>query len=724
MTEYPKNQQFAPSAPSAPDEADDSIDIGALIATLWRGKWLIGFVTGLAILIGGYQAYIVAVPLYRATASVILHSTEGNIAGLQNIGGGVGEASDVYSQVEVVKSRELMGKVVDRLDLVKDPEFNGRLRSSTPTPTMTYWALFKTKLKSWLKPAVPQSPTTPAVPPASDKDEQIRNEIISSLQGKVSVTQIEYTSVLNITVTSEVAAKAAYIADSIAQMYILNQIEVKFEATEQATVWLSNRVGELQINLEKSVKRVSDFSAQTELVSVEGLQGLERQIKELRDRIDTAQQARMVTARRLADLRAAVTNDEKLALSNDAQLARFAQTANENPTMQTAFDTRFSGIIDRAAFDLARADQQLAALETSEAGLDQQISRQGEDLITLQQLRREAEATQTLYEYFLTRLKETSAQQGIHQADSRLLSKAVVPGGPSEPRKSRILALSAIVGLMIGAGIVLLREIRNSSFRTAIDLEHHTGYSVMGQIPFIPEGKRANVLTYLSSKPTSAAAEAIRNLRTSLMLSNIDHPPKVILLTSSIPGEGKTTNAIALAQNLLGLGKSVLLLEGDIRRRTLHEYFSTLPSKGIVSVLSGDVTFENVVHRPEGFGADVLGGEKTYVNAADVFASDRFRDFIVEMRGRYDAIIIDTPPVLVVPDARIIAQVADAILFSVRWDKTSKHQVDEALRMFQNSNQRVTGLVLSQISARGMKSYGYSGQYGAYSEYGAKYYNT
>ena len=204
----------------------------------------------------------------------------------------------------------------------------------------------------------------------------------------------------------------------------------------------------------------------------------------------------------------------------------------------------------------------------------------------------------------------------------------------------------------------------------------------------------------------------------------MDNPPQIILSTSSVPGEGKTTNSLALAQNLLGLGKRVLLVEGDIRRRTLHEYFSDVPAQGIVSVLNGDISLSEAVFQNEGFGADVLAGEKTPINAADLFASEKFKGMLKEARASYDAIIIDTPPVLVVPDARIIAEQVDAIIFTVQWDKTSKPQVEEALRTFHTSGQRVTGLVLSQISARGMKRYGYGGNYGAYSGYGSKYYSN
>jgi len=697
---------------SAYQTEEDVIDLGALVSVIWRGKWLIALLTAVAILIGGYYAYVLATPLYRSTAVVILETKQEQIVDLQSVVGGMsGDTSEVNSEVEVLRARGLMGKVVDRLSLTEDPEFNGELR---PVSLVD-------QLKDRVQTALGLDPVPLNLTP-QERAQRTRDAVISSLLDALSVRNVPLSLVFQVTVETESPRKSARIADAIVDLYILNQIEVKFEATEQATVWLSERVAELQERLQRAEADVSEFSASTELVSLEGLQALERQIKDLRDRIATAQAGREALEGDIAAFTTAQTRDLQAELANDAQLNRLLARAASDNTIAQAFDARVSQVLQRRQIELTRADQQLAALRASEAELNRALDQQGEDLITLQQLTRESEATRVLYEYFLTRFNETSAQQGIQQADSRILSDAVVPVMPSEPRKSLILAMSGILGLMLGIGLVLLREMRSNGFRTAQDLEAFTGYAVLGQVPTMPSSTRRKVLQYLSDKPTSAAAEAIRNLRTSIMLSNADNPPQVILSTSSVPGEGKTTNSLALAQNLLGLGKRVLLIEGDIRRRTLHEYFPDAPGHGIVSVLNGEKTLAQAVFRAEGFGADVLGCQATTMNAADLFATDQFKTLIRDARDAYDAVIIDTPPVLVVPDARIIAEEVDAIIFTVQWDKTSKPQVEEALRQFHNSGQRLTGLVLGQISQRRMKRYGYGGQYGAYSAYSSKYY--
>ena len=707
----PANSAPKPVSPPTFEVADDEIDLLALFGALWRGKWLIAVLVIIAIAIGANYAFRVAVPMYRSTAVVILDPQQDQVAGLDSVVTGLsGDSSEINSELEVLRARGLMGKVVDKLDLTKDPEFNGSLR-----PT------------SWQSQAIDQLRASlgagARVEEATDLGTQ-REAVISALLKKVSVSNIRNSYVFNITVETENPAKSKLIADTIVELYILNQIEVKFEATEQATSWLSARVAELQVELEQAEAAVSEFSATTELVSIEGLQALERQIKERRDRIDAARADLLAAEARLESLNQAQGVEAQSEVAGDPTVTRLAQLLAQNGGDLSAFDRAFERVVTRAQVDVTRKEQQLAALIEGEEVLAEKLDLQGKDLIKLQQLSREAEATKLLYGHFLTRLKETSAQQGIQQADSRILSQAVAPNVPASPRKARILALSAGLGLMLGCGVVLFREMRNNSFRAARDLEQHTGLTVMGQLPTMPIKSRKKVLEYLTEKPTSAAAEAVRNLRTSVLLSNVDQVPQVILSTSSVPGEGKTTNALALAHNLLGLGKSVLLLEGDIRRRTLNKYFDNIPAKGLVSVLSDDLPLSEAVFRPSNFGGDVLAGEASSVNAADLFSSQKFHEFMQKARETYDVIIIDTPPVLVVPDARIIAQEADAVLFTVKWDHTSASQVDEALRIFHNSNQRITGLILGQISPKGMKRYGYGGKYGAYGSYGSKYYTS
>ena len=679
---------------------DDVIDLSKIFTSLRAGWRVILGVVGALVVIGLIYVQFIAVPIYTAKSVVVLDTRKTQVVDFEGIMSGMtGGSDELNTEVQVLKSRSLAGKVVDQLNLIADPEFNSALKP----PSVLQ------KIKS-----VISSPSEPA-------PEAIHARVVSALLDAVSVRNVPSSYVFDISVTSTDPLKAAKIADTLAQLYILNQIEVKFDASEQATQWLANRVAELKSELEKAEERAKAFNSQTSLVSPEMLASLEVQNKDLRERIDRASEQALFTQNRVDALKSAQSREEKAEAANDLLLSRLADGGDA-----AEFDARYTQVIARAELDLARAVDQKSALVKSQESLAAQITRQGDDLIQLQQLNREAEASGTLYEYFLSRLKETSAQQGIQQADSRMLSQSVVPTVPTAPRKSLVLVFCVSLGLLIGASIVLLREAMKNSFRTARELEDMTGIVVMGQIPLIPGKARNDIMSYMRTKPTSAAMEAIRNLRTSVLLSNVDNPPQIIISTSSVPGEGKTTNSLGLAMNLVGIGKSVLLIEGDIRRNTLSEYFPKVEGeKGLVSLLSGSASLDEVLIEHKDLGLSMIMGERSSINAADLFMSDSYRDFLSEMRKRFDYIIIDTPPVLVVPDARIISQSADAVLFTVKWNNTSRGLVEEAIQMFDTVNQRVTGLILSQVDGEEMKRYG--GKYGGYGTgagYGAKYYTN
>lgn len=283
------------------------------------------------------------------------------------------------------------------------------------------------------------------------------------------------------------------------------------------------------------------------------------------------------------------------------------------------------------------------------------------------------------------------------------------------------------MGFMIASILVLVRELTSQSFRNVSQLEAFTGRTVMGQVPLLKTYKRDETLTYLSRNPTSAPSEAVHNMQTSIRMLNIDQPPQVIMLTSCVPGEGKTTLSLALAHSLASLGRRVLVVEGDVRRNVMRPHFPNVTAQGsIMDVLSGDKTPEEGVTpiNVNGVSFDLLFGAKHTSNAMNIFASTRFSEMIKQLRELYDVVVIDTPPVLVVPDARAIAPHSDALIMVVKWDSTTRQQVAEGIRMFSSINLPISGFVLNQISPVGMKRYGYGSEYGAYSNYGSKYYSN
>ncbi|MBL4767808.1 MAG: polysaccharide biosynthesis tyrosine autokinase [Rhodobacteraceae bacterium] len=699
-------------APALSENAEET-DLMQLFGTLWRGKWVIMFYALLIAVVGGYYAYKVAVPKYAATTMLALQLRTENIVDLESvISGASSDSAALNTELEVIRSRGLIEQLVTRLNLLEDPEFNVVLQ---PEPEFSL-DIGIVKIRALV--GLP----APEMPPHSQ--EAILNETVRAVRDVISATNLRATYIFNIGVKTESAQKSAMMANTLAGLYISDQIAVKFQATENAVNWLSERVTSLENELRVKERAIKDLRARSEHISPEALDVLSRQGKDVRDRLTETQAAMGAAQVRLANMQELQEAGDVLAMatgSNDLALNRlFRDMDTGGEKARRLFSARYDLLLARVQSNVDRVKHQVAALEASSVRSKERIEKQSAALIQLEQMERETEATSVLYETFLTRLKETTVQRGLQQADSRVLSAATPPQRSVEPRKTLILAMSIILGCLLGIGIVMLRQLVHNGFRTAEELETATGMAVLGQIPRLPIRKRNALIKYLKDKPTSAASEAIRNLRTSVLLSDIDNPPQVIMSTSSIPGEGKTTQAIALAQNLSGLGKRVLLIEGDIRRQTFTEYFDFSPKNGILTALSDDVALKDVVSWDERMGCDVLMGEKSNVNAADIFSSDRFLEFLKKVRSAYDYIVIDTPPVLVVPDARVIGQYVDAIIFSIKWDSTSKSQVTEALRQFSSVNLRVTGLVLGQIDERGMKRYGY----GAYSRYGKGYYES
>ncbi|MFQ8432866.1 GumC family protein [Amaricoccus sp. W119] len=727
-----RNDLIKPDGGSGTEE----IDAAAILSSLWRNRYSVAAVVMLCVAMAFAHVKFVAEPRFSATSVVVLESRETEVIGLESVLGGLGrDSSVVKTEVEVLRGRTLMGRVADELSLAEDPEFNSALRPKGPVARAKEF-VFGAK-------------------PTQTDPRRRRDRVVSALLGSVTISNVPQSLVFQIAVESGSAEKSAKIADTIARLYIDDQVQVKFDATQRAAEWLSGQVADLKAELEDAEEAIRKFQSETSVIDATVLSALDRQLKDTRERrAATEERAANLAAQREA-LEQATTADAATAVFDEPQLNDLAfDAAQGGAEAALAYEARLDYLERRLDHDLRRLRGQAGSLAAAELTLAADIERQSQELIELDQMVREAEAGKLLYEHFQTRMKEAIAQQGIQQADSRVLSPAVRPSVPSAPRGSLILAIAqqgiqqadsrvlspavrpsvpsaprgslilamaTVLGLVLGCALVLGREIFASGIRTANDLEALTGRAVLGQVPVAPERERSKVVSYLSQNPTSAMAEAVRNLRTSILLSDIDKAPRTIAVTSSVPGEGKTTLSLALAQNLSMMGKKVLLIEGDIRRRTFKRHLKLSGKRGLVAALSGAARIEDVAQPVPGLG-DVILGEKAPTNAADLFSSEAFSRLLAEARKSYDIILVDTPPVLVVPDARVIAPHVDATVFVVHWDRTSTVQVQEGLRMLDMPNIRVAGLVLSQIDPGRMRRYGYGDRYGAYAAYGSKYY--
>ncbi len=602
------------------------------LMVLWRGRWLIVLCILCTTLLAAAYAYRLATPIYRSHVTLMLEPQETQVIDVGVVLPGLGRDEQILNtQVEVLKSRSIVGTVVDQLNLTEDKEFNPLLR---PEPRFQPRKMARAYLEA--------RGLVSTRPEPSSHPDAVRDAVVSRLIRRLVISNHPDSLLFSVSIGTTDAQKTARIVNTLAETYIERQITMKSEATSLATGWLAGKVAELKQTLEQ------------------------------------------------AEADARMARDQ----NPDITDARLAEDKRTLAALQTRIET---GDPD-------------GVLGLQSKLLTDRIEGMTAQMIAFQQLDRDAAATRLIYENFLGRLKETAAQAGTQLADARILSRAVVPSYPASPKTYLILVLGAILGAGAGALGVLARAHLRATFRSVEALEQATGLPVLAAVPELADRTR-EPLNVLTGKPNSPLSEAVRDMRSGLLLSNLDDPPRIVAVTSAVPDEGKTTHALLLAQNLANWGRKVLVIEADIRGRSFGRHFVVGNRRGIISVLAGLSTLRDTVFRPDGLDIDVLVGEKTPASASDVLSTARFRDFLARARETYDHVIIDTPPLLAVADARIIAGYSDATVMVVRWRRTRNAHLRRAISELRIKNVRLAGLVLTRINARKLKRYGKSGAY-------------
>jgi len=695
--------------------SEGDIDLVKLAASLWRGKWIVLVFVLFCVVFANFYFKYVSVPLYPATTKIALkeNQPEKILTDIESLMAN-GPITDmgINTELEVLRSRDLIGKLVDSLDLTNQPDFNPllqepRLSNQIKTQLFDFFGVVSDK------PKISRSP------------EEVRSIAISSVLNVMAFSNTKNTRVINISAMTSKPDLSVRMANKMAKLYIESQIQFKFEAIASATEFLSSRTSELKNDFDELKTELANFSSQSELVSPTILKSLEIQLRDMRTRLMEKAEIIAKKSDRRTSLQSFIEADNLLGLIKYVDDFRLNQAFSDYKSNKLSLDSlnmQIEQFMLKDDVELEREQKQLSALETSESLLTKQIERQSKELLVLQQLKREAETAGLLYESFFKRLQEMNVQLGLESADARLLSTAT-QSGPSIPIKSKILALGGFIGLLIGASLILYWELRFSGFRSVNELRDKSGYSVLAGVPLIPLRDRKTAISYFKTKPNSMVSEAVRNLRTSILMSNPDQDKKVIMLTSSVPKEGKTILTYALAQNMVGLGKRILLIEADIRRRDHSVKIDRNKTVSLLDLMMGHKEFKDVNLFLEELGFDILTATKSEMNAADLFASGRFPKLLTELREYYDYIIIDSPPVLSVPDARLISTISDISIYIVKWNKTTHAQIDQGLDMITSMGVKTIGLVLNQIDSNKAKTYGYTGSYG-YDTYGSKYYES
>ena len=651
-------------------------DLQKVFSVLWLGKFLLMFAMLVGGVLGGLYAWKVLEPEFHATAIIEFSSNEGGALDISSfVKSSSLDTSALNTQIANLRTHEVAVKLAQRLELTKDPEFNPLLRDPT-------WVQIA---KSYILNDLLGSPKSEMSP---EETEQLALRLTASVvSSRLAISAPRDARLISIVARSNDPKMAAEIANSLAEIYIEQRNARQLAAAQDALTWLTQQVRDLQEDLVEEESNLKDLVATSENITEERLVVLGAQAAEFE---------KLLFARR-SDLEGA---------------ARNIAVATENQD-EAKLDAA------RLAFDQIEAG--VHSLAAAYANIKQRLTEQSGVLQKIGDSERKIAVIDNLYKTLLAGLQETTVYAGRARADTFMMSSARPALQPSTPNVlSYAVLASTLAGAILGF-LLIWRASTRQTVKSVQELNRLFDLPVFGETLAVKTRKRWDVVEYLKSKPTSAFSETLRNLRTSVFLAE-EKPPQVIMLTSSVPGEGKTSISILLATSIGQLGKKVLVIEGDVRKGTFLE-FSIEPDSqgGLASVVLSDKKLTEAVQYNDVVGADVLVGGHVTHSAADLFASKKFEQLVQDAREIYDHIIIDTPPVTLVTDARIIARFVDQILFVVRWDHTLVPHIKDALNSMTSKMRPVNGLVLSQVNPKRQKRYGYGGSYGKYS---GKYYSN
>jgi capsular exopolysaccharide synthesis family protein len=729
--------------PAADDVREPTV--GDYWRVLVKRRWAV-FAAATAGLVVAAVGSWTATPVYRATTRLQVDPEQQNVLPFQGAGDpGAGYAQSqehLETQFKVLGSRALAERVVEGLGLGGEPAFAGDLDDAGGGAT---GVLGVVRVALGLAAAGDPGEGGEAA------TRRRRMELAGRFLEALDVEPLRGSRLVDVSFESPDAVLAARVANELAAQYIQMNFETRYEAATAATGFLSERLVDLKARVERSEEELAEF-------------GRRHDIYEGADRGDVA-------VRKMSDLDAALTEAQAERIRRESvwEVAREAATAGAFPealrnalirNLEEAVSTlrreeaRLSAQfrpgwpqLDQVSGQLAEAEGQLVrergrAVENAgteyrtalqrerllERAMEVQKARVDElnqDSIQYKILQRQAEADKQLYEGLLQRMKEAGVSAGLQSSNIHVVDAAEVPPLPWRPAKARNLAVGLGAGLALGVVLALFIERLDDSIKTPEDVERIVELPSLGVIPaYAPAGAvrgrlggaRAvggvDVESVAQLDSRSPTAEAYRNARTSVMLSSgAGAPPRVLLVTSSHAGEGKTTSAVNLAVTLAQTGERVALLDCDMRKPRVHRVMDAANDGGMSTYLSGNAPLAEVEQATRVPNLVVVAAGPVPPNPSELLGSVRMAEALEALRGRFRYVVIDSPPVLEVTDARVLASVADGVVLVVKGGETARGAVLHAKRMIQGVGGRLLGTLLNNVDVRSADYRYYSGGY-------------
>src|SRR6202051_2913382 len=710
------------------------------LRVLIKRKWM---VTG--VIVGIFMAVAIAslrqTPIYEAASQIVINKADSNLITFKDSVPVVDyyDQSDLDTEVRILQSDLMALQVIRQLNLDKRPEFGGQ--------------------------ADQKQPNLVADPLQTDSNRT--SALLGGFRGNLHVTLIPNTRIIEIHYTSTDPQLAASAVNTLAATYVEQNFKTKFESTMQASDWLSKQLVDLQMKVETSQEKLVRYQREHEILGTDEKQNIiTAKLDELNKEMTTAESDRMqkeavyrqTQSNDPVAIAAAIISDTPMGGSGSGsalcdnlrdqqanlkiQVAELStQFGPSYPKVQQLnnqlkeIDVQLQSETNKAVDHLKQ--QYLAALqrETMLRGAfdkqKQEANKLNESAIEYSILKRDLDSNRTLYEGLLEKLKEAGVTAGLRSNNFRIINAARVPSAPSEPNIPRNLSFALVLGIITGVGLAFVLENMDNTVRTPEQAQIISGLPSLGMIPLGSKsghgatGKRLALTpskevfeTVTQIRPQSQMAESYRALRTSLLLSNLGAPPKVIMVTSARPQEGKTTTSINTAIVLAQKGVRVLLVDADLRRPSVHRALGMGARSGLSNVLTGSATLQQTITTsPILPNLLIIPAGTPPPNPAELLASSNMRDLIAELRQQFDHIVIDTPPTLSVTDAVVLSPRADATILVIRSGHTTKQALRRARDILTQVNAHVAGVLLKAVDLTSPDYYYYYEYQGKYSQY-------
>ncbi len=570
--------------------------------------------------------------------------------------------------------------------------------------------------------------------------------LIANLRGTIKIVRLGHTDIVQIFATSSNPELASLIANTLIDRYIEHSFRENYAATAKISAWLDDKLGGLKTKLEKSQAHILDLQKdigvygidQTHSVVVANLEELNKQYAD-------AEVDRLLKESRLQEIKTSSPDVIDAALSSTdpslvAAKQRLAQLNTEYTSLVQTYGAEYPRVktlkaqIDQLQRELereekaqvARAEKEFDAAQTDESKLEAALNKQeqdaygkGEKAVEYELARRDYETNRLLYDGLEQRLQEASIMSGLHSTAIHTVDSADTPIYPSRPRSNFNEALGIALGFAIGVGIALLLEAMDTNLKTMTEIERELQLPLLAAIPavdaehLLPSKFKEHAVTPGTSS-WSKIAEALRGMRTSILLSSPGAPPKVIMIVSTRPAEGKSSVACLTAITFALNGSKVLLIDADLRRPAIHLRFRMGKGLGLASVLSGKSTLqESVAEWPDLPNVHILTSGPVPPLPSELLSSKQMEDLLATARADYDFVILDTPPVLAVTDASVLGRLVDAAILIVRYNAAQKQVVRRCIDLLERSGTHLLGVAVNAVDFT-------APEYSDY--YGRKYY--